>query len=276
MNGDTGLHTAPRTKGHGLVTSLGSFLTNNKGVLLAYDHGLEHGPSDFDATSVDPRFVVDLASKAGFNGIILQKGVAERYYDGTVPLILKLNGKTNLVQGDPVSSQICSVEEALALGAKAIGYTIYPGSIHESLMLHEFGKIKEEARRRELPAITWIYPRGKSIKNDISPKIVAYAARIGLEIGADAVKIKYTGDVKSFRWAVKSAGKTKVFMSGGPKADSGISFLRQVREVMDAGAAGVAVGRNVWQNRNPLKISEALRKVVVDDWSLKEARKLLT
>lgn len=259
-----------------MVTSLDSFLTDNKGVLLAYDHGLEHGPSDFNATSVDPKFIVDLASKGGFNGIILQKGVAERYYDGAVPLILKLNGKTNLLQGDPVSRQMCSVEEALALGAKAVGYTVYPGSAHESLMLSEFGKIKEEARRKELPTIIWIYPRGKSIKNDVSPEVVAYAARIGLEIGADAVKIKYTGDVESFRWAVTSAGKTRVFMSGGPKADSEFAFLRQVREVMDAGAAGVAVGRNVWQSRNPLKISEALRRVVVDDWSLKEARKLLT
>ncbi len=258
-----------------MVTALDHFLTNNRGVLLAYDHGLEHGPSDFNEVNVDPQFIVDLASKAGFNGVVLQKGVAERYYDGRIPLILKLNGKTNLVQGDPISRQICSVEEALTLQAKAVGYTIYPGSIHESLMLHEFGEIKREARRRDVPVVAWVYPRGKDIKSDISPEIVAYAARVGLEIGADAVKIKYTGNVESFRWAVRSAGRTRVFMSGGPLADSERGFLRQVREVMDAGATGVAVGRNVWQSRNPLKMSEAIKKIVIDDWNVTEAEKVL-
>ncbi|MBS7623020.1 aldolase [Candidatus Bathyarchaeota archaeon] len=258
-----------------MATSLDSFLTNGRGVLLAYDHGLEHGPSDFNGSTVDPEFILNLASKGGFNGIVLQRGVAERYYDGKVPLILKLNGKTNLVQGDPVSRQICSVEEAAELGAKALGYTIYPGSIHEGLMLHEFGKVRKDAGRRGLPTIAWIYPRGRSVMNDVSPEVVAYAARIGLEIGADAVKIKYTGDVESFRWAVRSAGKTKVFMSGGPKADSEVEFLRQVCGVMEAGAAGVAVGRNVWQSHDPFKMSEAVRRIVVDRWSLNEAQRLL-
>jgi class I fructose-bisphosphate aldolase len=255
--------------------SLDKLLTNGKGVLLAYDHGLEHGPTDFNESSVNPDFVIDLASRVGFNALILQKGIAENYYDGRVPLILKLNGKTNLVQGDPVSRKICSVDEAISLRAAAVGYTIYPGSIHESLMLYEFAEIKEEAHKNDLPVIVWIYPRGEGIKNDTSPQIVAYAARIGLEIGADAVKIKYTGDLESFRWAIKSAGKTRVFMSGGPLTNSEQEFLRQVREVMDAGATGIAVGRNVWQSQNPAKMGEAIKKIVIDDWDIQKAGKNL-
>jgi class I fructose-bisphosphate aldolase len=122
-----------------------------------------------------------------------------------------------------------------------------------------------------MAAIAWIYPRGEAIKNDTAPEIVAYAARTGLEVGADAVKIKYTGEVESFRWAVKSAGKTRVFMSGGPKAPSEADFLKQVREALDAGATGLAVGRNVWQSADPIKMARALRTLVIENRSVEEA-----
>jgi len=232
-------------------------------MLLAYDQGLEHGPSkDFDDRNIDPTFIMETAVKGGFNGVIFQKGVAERFYNGKVPLILKVNGKTSLPQGEPVSRQVCSVEQAVSLGAKAVGYTIYLGSAFEAEMLSEFGKVQEEAHERGLPAIAWIYPRGAAVQSDTSKEIVAYAARTGLELGADAVKIKYTGDSASFSWAVKAAGGVKVFMSGGPKAPTDEDFLNQVRGVIDAGATGLAVGRNVWQNRDPLSMAEKLRKVI--------------
>jgi class I fructose-bisphosphate aldolase len=239
------------------------FLRNGKSMLLAYDQGLEHGPStDFDDRNVDPKFIMEVAAKAGFNGVIFQKGVAERFYDGRVPLIVKVNGKTNLVKGEPVSRQVCSVEQAVALGAKGVGYTIYLGSEYESAMLAEFGRVQEEAHRRGIAAIAWIYPRGAGVQNDTSKEIVAYAARTGLELGADAVKIKYSGDRASFSWAVKSAAGMHVFMSGGPKAPTDEAFLEQVKGVIQAGATGVAVGRNVWQSSDPLKMAEQIKRVI--------------
>lgn len=242
------------------------FLKNGKSVILAYDQGLEHGPSaDFDNRNVDPAFIVDIASRGGFNGLALQKGVAERYYDGKVPLILKVNGKSSLPKGEPIARQNCSVEYAGSLGAKAIGYTIYLGSGYESEMFAEFGRVQEEAHERGLAAITWVYPRGAAIQSDTSKEIVAYAARTALELGADAAKIKYTGDSQSFGWAVKAAGRAKVFMSGGPKAATDEGFLAQVRGAIDAGATGIAVGRNVWQHQEPLKMSELLKQVVFDN-----------
>ena len=239
------------------------FLKDGRSLLLAYDQGLEHGPStDFDDRNVDPSFVMDVAVRGKFNGVVFQKGVAERYYDGRVPLIVKLNGKTSLPRGEPVSRQECSVEHAASLGAKGVGYTIYLGSQHEAVMVSEFGKVQEEAHDRGLAAVAWIYPRGEAVKDDTSKEIVSYAARAGLELGADAVKIKYSGDVASFSWAVKSAAGVRVFMSGGPKAPTDDAFLKQVEGVMEAGATGVAVGRNVWQNSDPLAMAEKLRSVV--------------
>ena len=241
------------------------FLRGGKSILLAYDQGLEHGPTtDFDERNVDPGFVMDIAAKGRFNGVVFQKGVAERFYNGRVPLIVKLNGKTGISKGEPVSRQVCSVEYALALGAKGVGYTIYLGSAHEAEMFAEFGAIQEQAHRRGVPAIAWIYPRGSAVQDDTSKEIVSYAARTGLELGADAVKVKYTGDTSTFSWVVKSAAGVRVFMSGGPKAPTDEDFLMQARGVMDAGATGIAVGRNVWQNKDPLKMAEKLRRVVFE------------
>lgn len=248
------------------------FLRNGKGMLLAYDQGLEHGPSkDFDDRNIDPAFIMEMAAKGKFTGVVFQKGPAERFYDGKVPLIVKVNGKSSLPKGEPLSRQLCSVEHAVSLGAKGVGYTIYLGSAHERIMFTEFGRIQEEAHERGIAAIAWVYPRGEAVQDDTSREIVSYAARAGLELGADAVKIKYTGDSGSFAWAVRSAAGIKVFMSGGPKASTEQAFLEQVKGVMDAGGSGLAVGRNVWQNKQPLKMAEKLRKVIFDGATVTEA-----
>jgi fructose-bisphosphate aldolase, class I len=255
---------------------MNNFLRNGKGILLAYDQGFEHGPSaDFNDKNIDPNYIIDIATKGDFTGLVLHKGIAEKYYNGKVPLIVKLNGKTSLPKGEPVSTQVCSVEEAVSLGAKGVGYTIYLGSAHESLMLQEFGEIQEDAHDAGIPAIAWIYPRGEAVKNDTSPEIVSYAARAGLEIGADAVKIKYSGSAETFRWAVKAAGVIKVFMSGGPKAPNDETFLGQVKGAMDAGAAGLAVGRNVWQHPEPIKMATALKEIIFNGREVDKALQLV-
>jgi len=252
---------------------MNGFLREGKGMLLAYDQGFEHGPSaDFNDQNIDPGYIMDIAVKGDFTGVVFHKGIAGKYYNGKVPLIVKLNGKTSLPRGEPVSTLVCSVEEAISLGAKGVGYTIYLGSANESVMLEEFGQVEEEAHEEGLPAIAWIYPRGEAVKNDTAPEIVAYAARAGLEMGADAVKIKYTGATDSFRWAVRAAGLVKVFMSGGPKAPTDESFLTQVKGAMDAGATGLAVGRNVWQNAEPLRIAASLSDIIFRNPSIGNTR----
>ena len=241
-----------------------TLLEKGRGIWLAYDHGMEHGLADFSAASLDPSVVMEIAEKGMFNAVMFQRGVAERYYNGRVPLLLKLNGKTNIVRGDPISRQNCSVEYAVSLGAKAVAYNVYPGSIHEGVMFGEFGKIADEARKRDLGVVMISYPRGEAVMEETSKETVAYAARVALELGADVAKVKYTGDSATFEWAVKGAGKTRVFMSGGPRAPSDEAFLGQVEGVIRAGGAGVAVGRNVWQNSDPLRMARALRQLVIE------------
>ncbi|TSD02164.1 MAG: fructose-bisphosphate aldolase, class I [Parcubacteria group bacterium Athens0714_24] len=248
------------------MISLSKITKNGKAMYLAYDQGLEHGPEDFNLKNFDPNKIIEIAIEGKFTAIILQKGLTEKYYTNSqfrkkIPLILKLNGKTKLYEGEAFSPQECDVAEAIRLGASAVGYTIYPGSQFEAKMIKEFGNVVKEAHERGIPAIAWVYPRGKDIVNDVTKEVVAYAARVGLELGADIVKIKYSGSLENFKWAVQCAGKTKVVLSGGPKV-SDEEFLEVVKNVMSAGAIGVAVGRNVWQNENPLKIAEEIRKTI--------------
>ena len=241
-------------------------LTKGKAMYLAYDQGLEHGPEhDFNDKNVDPLFILDIAKRGKFNGIVFHKGIVEKYFDeikkSKVPLIFKLNGKTKLVSGEPISAQIATVKDALNYGAKAVGFTIYIGSEHESKMIEQFEIIQRESHAKKIPVITWMYPRGEKVKDDTSREMMAYAARVGLEIGADMVKMKYGGNEKDLEWAVKSAGRTKVVIAGGTKKE-GKEFLKDVREIIKAGASGIAVGRNVWQSKDPLRIAREMRRIV--------------
>lgn len=244
---------------------LNNITRKGRALFLAYDQGMEHGPADFNEENVDPKKVLEIADSGYFTGVILQKGIAEKYFFGQnykVSLIVKLNGRTNLVKDeDPYSPQVCSVQEALEYNAKAVGYTIYIGSEFEPQMIKEFGEIEQDAENAGIPVIAWMYPRGRNIRDENDPKIVAYAARVGLELGADIVKIRYTGDPVSFRWVIQNAGETKVVVMGGSKEDEK-SFLERTRIVMEQGAIGLAVGRNVWQSDKPLEIAKKIAEVI--------------
>lgn len=249
--------------------------TKGRTLILAYDQGFEHGPSDFNLTNVDPEFIMDIALEGFFNAVAVHSGIAEKYYDlryKDVPLIVKLNGKTSLQSGDPVSRAHTSVEYAAKLGASAVGYTLYLGSSFEQEQFRELGRIVEEAHSLGLPVMVWNYPRGSSVPNDLDTNIIAYGARVALELGADIIKLKYNGDKEALRWIVKNAGRAKVVISGGSRT-SEEDFLRMVWDVVDAGAAGIAVGRNVWQHERPFSMSRALRDIVIDGKSVEEALK---
>lgn len=246
------------------------FLRNGKAIFMAYDHGFEHGPTDFDGKTVDPNSILEIVNKSGvYTAIIFQEGVAQNYYDSKkekIPLLVKLNGKTAFHKGEePYSPLLCTVEEAIRLGAKAVGYTIYVGSEHETKMMQEFSQIEDEAHAKGLAVTAWMYPRGKHVEGKEKTKdVVAYAARLGLELGADFIKIPYTGDPKSFEWVVKSAGKTKVLVSGGVKRSTD-EFLKDVKDFMSVGTTGIAVGRNVWQSKDPVGVSKKLAEAIYGD-----------
>jgi class I fructose-bisphosphate aldolase len=248
---------------------------DGKVLILAYDHGLEHGPVDFEDVpeTMNPETVWDVATHDAVSGFAVQKGVAEAYYpsyEDDVNLLAKLNGTSNLWMGEPDSAVNWSVDYAAEVGADAVGFTMYGGSNSEVEMAEEFRDAQEKAREHDLPVVMWSYPRGQGLKNDKKPKTIAYAARQALELGADIAKVKYPGSPENMEFAVDAAGPTKVVMSGGSKT-SDRDFLTTVKGAIDAGAVGLAVGRNVWQRENPAEFLDALEAVIYEETSVDEA-----
>jgi fructose-bisphosphate aldolase, class I len=257
---------------------LSKLMKNGKCLIIAYDQGFEHGPNaDFNLTNVDPDYIFRIAREGDYDALAVHSGIVEKYMKPEykdIPLIIKLNGKTPYQRGDPISLQHTSVEYAIKLGAAAVGYTIYFGSAHEEEMFAEFGKICEDAHKVKLPVVCWMYPRGINVPNEFSTEVLAHAARVAMELGADIVKLKYNGDVEAMKWVVKCAGKTQVVIAGGPQI-SEHDFLGLVYDSMRAGAVGMAVGRNAWQAKEPIKLAKALREIVHNGKTAVEAKQYL-
>jgi len=257
--------------------SIGKLMTSKRSLILSYDQGMEHGPAVFNIDTVNPNFVLDIALEGNYNGIVLHHGVAEKYYGrfyNEVPLIIKLNGKSNMTRMNPISRLVCSVDHAAKVGAAAVGYTIYDGSPAEPEMFSEFQKVIEQAHDYGMPVIAWMYARGPDIPDELRTDVLAYSARIGMELGADFVKLKYNYDPPGFKWVTQCAGRTKVLVADmNPGSD--MEFLRRVAEVMNSGATGLAAGRNVWQHPEPLKLSRALRRVIFQGATPEDAAKEL-
>ena len=248
---------------------------DGKVLILAYDHGLEHGPVDFEAVpeSADPAHVFDVATHPAVTSLAVQKGVAEAYYpsyEDDVTLLAKINGTSNLWMGEYDSAVNWSVDYAAEIGADAVGFTLYGGSNHEVEMAEEFREVHESARQHDLPVVMWSYPRGQGIRNDSKSEVIAYAARQALELGADVAKVKYPGSREDMEHVVDMAGRTKVIMSGGSKR-SDREFLQNVKAVIDAGGAGVAVGRNIFQREQPERILDALEQIIFEEASVDTA-----
>jgi fructose-bisphosphate aldolase, class I len=248
---------------------------DGKILILAYDHGLEHGPVDFEPVpeTMDPERVFETATHDAVTAVAVQKGIAEAYYpsyEDDVNLLLKVNGTSNLWMGEHDSAVNCSVEYAAELGADAVGFTLYGGSNHEVEMAEEFRDVQEAAREHDMAVVMWSYPRGQGLKNDTKPDVISYATRLGLELGADVTKVKYPGSVEAMEHACKMAGKSKVVMSGGSKA-SDRAFLEVVEAATGAGAAGLAVGRNVFQREDPEGLLDGLEQVIFEGESAEEA-----
>ncbi len=243
-------------------------------LLLPIDQGIEHGPRDFfpNPASKDPEYQFRLAAEAGYSAIACGYGMASKYYPdyaGRVPLLLKLNSKTELPPDDEALSPCnASVEDAVRLGADAVGYTLYVGSPKQEEDFMQLGDVRQDCDRFGMPLVIWAYPRGRDIQKKggrDSFYAIDYAARVAMEMGADVVKLnmpKLNPDTdkdapapynemevtqeEAIRQCVESAGRALVVLSGGSKVDDD-KLLAQTRMIMEAGGSGVIFGRNVWQ-----------------------------
>ncbi|HEX7119666.1 MAG TPA: hypothetical protein VF212_12805 [Longimicrobiales bacterium] len=285
---DLDLPLGKRVRLHRLLYEHG--VGNGTLMVLPIDQGIEHGPVDFfeNPAAKDPDFQWRLAAEGGYNAIACHWGLAARYmekYAGRVPLILKINGRTNIPSSDEAFSPLTStVEDAVALGADAIGYTLYVGSPRQDDDFLQFLKVREQCEKYGMPIVVWAYPRGAAVEKKggrDSLYAVDYASRLAHELGADVIKLnvpkKSDKDAQQpkpyneLEWSyeegvrrvVESAGNSMVLFSGGSKI-SDEDLLDKARLAMDQGATGLIFGRNLWQRPmdEALAITERIRDLL--------------
>ena len=241
-----------------------------RAIIVPMDHGTTVGPI---AGIVDMRAAVQAVVVGGANAVLMHKGVprcCHRMRGKDVGLIVHLSASTSLSPLPNVKTLVCTVEEAIRMGADAVSVHVNLGDEREARMLEDFGAVTGSAQSWGMPVLAMIYARGPKVRDEYAPDVVAHCARVGVELGADVVKVPYTGDPDSFA-QVTAACCVPVVIAGGPKLDSTRDFLVMVRDSIRAGGAGLSVGRNVFQHRRPDLLTRALARVVHEDADVDEA-----
>ncbi|MDI6856246.1 MAG: 2-amino-3,7-dideoxy-D-threo-hept-6-ulosonate synthase [Candidatus Thermoplasmatota archaeon] len=233
-----------------------------KTVIVPMDHGLTLGPIK---GLVAIKETIAKVAEGGANAVILHKGIVQLGYRGygrDLGLIMHLSGSTSL--GSPnYKIQVAYVEEAIKLGADAVSVHVNIGSEREFEMLKTLADVSKECSKWGIPLLAMMYPRGERIKKEkeFDVELVKHAARIGAELGADIVKTNYTGSVETFKEVVKGCN-VPVIIAGGPKMDNDAQVLEMVKGAIEAGASGVAIGRNIFQHSNIVGMTKAIVKLV--------------
>jgi class I fructose-bisphosphate aldolase len=218
----------------------------NHVLLLEYD--LFHEPErQGQEDRLDPAQVLQLAEHGPFTGVALHKGLAARYYvpgDFSVPLVVMLNGMTErLPDHEPTTALLCDVDEALSLGARAVMYTLYLGSQTESRMLQEFSQIVRRAHECSLPVVLRVELWGAAASHAGHRDMLAYAARLALELGADYVRLHDTDSDRAREWVVESAGLCKVLIGLATDRDGA---AKAADSIIQSGASGVSLDGADW------------------------------
>lgn len=218
--------------------------------------------------------IVHQLVNGGADAILVHKGIAKRVDTENSGLIIQLSAASNLSSNPNSKIQVCTVREAIRLGADAVSVHVNVGAQDEGKMLQTLGKVADECDIYGMPLLAMMYPRGPKIQDEHAVDVVAHAARIGAELGADIIKANYTGSMETFRTVVESC-PVPVVIAGGPKSKTVEEILQTAQESHRAGSAGLSIGRNVFQHENPTLMVKALCAIVHRGASVEQALKVL-
>lgn len=247
------------------------FREDGRAVIVPMDHGVTVGPV---AGLVDMQETTDQLLKGGADAILVHKGIARVIDAGRAGLIVHLSASTQLCPDSNCKVQVCTVEEALRVGADAVSVHINVGAEREGEMLKKLARVADDCDRCSIPLLAMMYPRGPKIQSEHAPDVVAQAARLGAELGADIVKTNYTGDVATFKDVVRGC-PVPVIIAGGPLVKTSQDLLKMVHDSLEAGASGISIGRNVFQHRSPFAMMKALSAIVHGHTPVEEALEIL-
>ena len=273
--------------------------THGTGMLMLFagDQKLEHLNDDFYGDGIpsddnDPEHMFRIASRSTIGVFAVQIGLVSQYgmdYPN-VPYLVKLNSKTHLVkteQQDPYSKRITTVQQVAELKKNsklnilAVGYTIYLGSEYERKMLKQAAEIIRDAHANGLLAVLWIYPRGKAVKDEKDPHLIAGATGAAACLGSDFVKVNYpskkdANSAEIFKEAIVAAGRVRVVCAGGSSTDTRKFLQRLHDQIHISGAKGNATGRNIHQKplNEAVGMCNAIAAITLGGQSVEEALKV--
>jgi len=247
------------------------FRDDGRTVIVPMDHGVTSGPIK---GLVRMEEIVNQLLEGGVDAVVLHRGVAKHVDVGKAGLIVHLSGITKLGPDPNSKVQVCSVEEAIRIGADAVSVHVNVGAQQEDKMLVKLGRVADDCDKYGVPLLAMMYPRGPKIQNEHAVEVVAHAARLGAELGADVVKTNYTGDVETFKEVVCGC-PVPVIIAGGPKVETVREVLQMVYDSLKAGGCGLSIGRNVFQHENPALMVKALSAIVHHGASVEDALKII-
>ena len=241
-----------------------------RGLIIAMDHGMALGPM----TGIEePGKVFDLLDPYT-DAWLMTKGVFTYVYQprGCKGVILRASGGATIAGPDLTrEGPTASVEELLSLSADAVACSAFIGSDNEHETLRHMAKVAESCRRWQVPLVG-VIGVGKDKEKAQDPRFIALGARVAAEHGADIVKTYYTA--KDFEKVTRGC-PVPVAIAGGPKCETDEDTLAMIRGALDGGAAGIVMGRNIWQSERPVPLIGAVRAMIHEDASLKDAVAML-
>jgi len=244
-----------------------------KTVIVPMDHGVTVGPI---SGLIDMGKTVDLVAEGGANAVVGHKGLVLHGHRGTgkdIGLILHLSASTSLAPDPNHKVLVNTVQQAIKLGADAVSVHINIGADDEAKMLEDLGSVAGECMEWGMPLLAMMYPRGSKIKNEQDVEVVKHAARVGAELGADIIKCPYTGSPETFKEVVEGCPVPVVIAGGSKMSDK--ETLKMIEGAMKVGGAGISMGRNAFQRKNPALFIKAACAMVHEGALLNDALKII-
>lgn len=230
-------------------------------VTVPMDHGITMGPvrglKDIEST-------IEAVTRGGADAVLTQKGIASRVHanKNDKGYIVHLNGSTTIGPDEADKRVTGTVEDAVRAGADAVSFHINVGSDHEPDQIEDLAALTTEADRLGMPILAMAYARGPGV-DEHDAENLGHAVRLAEELGADVVKTSYSGDPKSFEHVIEATRLPVIIAGGSPQGDR--ATLEDVHGVIQAGGAGVSMGRTIFQHDDPFAITAAVSAVVHDE-----------
>lgn len=241
--------------------SLKKIMKLGKIMIVPMDHGVSSGPIE---GLEDMKKIISEVKLGGADAIVIHKGIYKHCKKEIGDLSVFIHISVSTDSGNALKKVlVASPQEVKDLGAQGVSMHVNIGNDYDSEMISDLGFMSAECDRLDMPLLAMIYVR-KEVFGEIVTKTdeenVAIAARTGYELGADIVKVSYTGNPESFKKVVDGCD-IPVVIAGGAKGGEK-ELLKSIKDVMSIGGSGTSIGRNIFQHENPKEMTEKMRNVI--------------